>query len=272
MMYRCMKSALTFTMCLFVLYAMVACEPPAVQILTDNSSTNDGLNEPLLDIDCSTIGYLKSLYGGSATPIKSDISIEGVVTVNDVFGEFYHSIVVEGEDDAIVVCCDVEGLGLLFPVGSTVKILCGGLWLGASGDIIQLGLKPEGESNVGGLSRADIDLHIKKSGEQSICPTIVTIGQLSRVNISRYVMVENVEFVTPEDGNYKFCERDPISRQPLETTHLLRDRYGREVEVVVGSSVSYADDRLPSGYITITAILESFDGKYRLRIANCGYM
>ncbi len=92
-----------------------------------------------------TIAALKSRCTGAQAAVTEDITIEGVVTGNDLYGEFYKTLVVEDTSGGISIAVDATELYVDYPVGTAVTIHCNGLFLCDYGGKVMLGTRPTGE-------------------------------------------------------------------------------------------------------------------------------
>ena len=96
-----------------------------------------------------TIADLKARCTANSVAVTEDITLEGVVTGNDLYGEFYKTLVVEDASGGISLLIDGTRLAFDYPVGAAVSIFCNGLTLGDYGGKIQLGTAPDGDYGVG---------------------------------------------------------------------------------------------------------------------------
>ena len=92
-----------------------------------------------------TIAALKSRCTGAQAAVTEDITIEGVVTGNDLYGEFYKTLVVEDTSGGISIAVDATELYVDYPVGTAVTIHCNGLFLCDYGGKVMLGTRPTDE-------------------------------------------------------------------------------------------------------------------------------
>ncbi len=246
---------------LLLIAIIVACAPP-----TYSTSSSVLLGQE------SSIAYLKGLYVSSPYYITSDITIEGVITANNAYGEFPYSIVIEDDTGAIEIMCDVDYLDSGFAVGATLEVLCSGLWLGSIGGMLSLGDAPYDTYPTSQLSEEKIAQHLYLCDVDhlSLIPIEVTLSEFTTEHILRYVYIKNLQF--KESDNVTFCSRNEESGQRENTTHTLVDTSGVEVSLSVSSSVLYADENVPQGLVSLLAIVEYFNGEYLLRIVNCGYL
>lgn len=90
----------------------------------------------------ATIDALKSRCTGEQAAVTEDITVEGVVTGNDLYGEFYKTLVVEDTSGGISIAVDATELYVDYPVGTAVTIHCNGLFLCDYGGKVMLGTRP----------------------------------------------------------------------------------------------------------------------------------
>ena len=78
----------------------------------------------------NSVAYLKSLCDGkSSVAVTQDIIIRGFVTANDLYGEFYRTIVVEDASGGIAIAAEGSPLADLYPFGIVATVRCNGLTL-----------------------------------------------------------------------------------------------------------------------------------------------
>lgn len=242
------------------------CTPPIS--LNTNEDEGGGGEGGELTTNVS-IEYIKTLYSGTSQQIIYDLAIEGIITANDAYGEFPNSVVIEDSSGAIELMCEFDCAAVGYIFGATVKVVCNGLWIGAVGGAIVLGAKPTSQSAVDEIAEEDMSYRLQLCSNDPIIPIpkFVSIQNLTANHILRYVCIDDL--YTPVQAT--FCSRDTESGHTEHTEHTLLDSQGDEITLVVDSSVRYADDDVPSSPTSIFAIVEYFNGEYRIRITNCGY-
>ncbi len=258
------KNLFSIWLCAFL--GVWGCMPPSVEY--NNNSQDDEQLESIVTL--VSIEYLKGLYNGNSQLLTQDLAVEGVITANNTYGEFPTSIVIEDSSGAIEIMCDFDSSTAGFLIGTTVRVLCSNLWLGATGGMFSLGYAPEGQSATTSISEEDANLYLQLCDTPIIVPipTMVTISELSANHILRYVQLDELEFQST-DGS--FCTRNPETSLTEYTCHTLQDPLGATITLTVDRNVIYADADIPSGLLSINAIVEYFSGEYMLRITNCGY-
>ena len=155
-----------------------------------------------------TIAALKSRCTGAQAAVTEDITIEGVVTGNDLYGEFYKTLVVEDTSGGISIAVDATELYVDYPVGTAVTIHCNGLFLCDYGGKVMLGTRPTDEYAGPGRiprrrRRCTCGGSRRKPGPTA---SDVTFGEVDMRHTDTYVHFEGVRFV--QQGNW--C--DPIPR------------------------------------------------------------
>ncbi len=108
-----------------------------------------------------SVAYLKSLCDGkSSVAITQEITIRGFVTANDLYGEFYRTIVVEDTSGGIAIAAEGAPLADLFPFGIVANVRCNGLTLCDYGGKIRLGTTP-GDNGAGCIPREELARYIR---------------------------------------------------------------------------------------------------------------
>ncbi len=215
-----------------------------------------------------SIAHLKSLARGESYTITDDISIEGYVIANDLFGEYYKSIVISDESGGVEIAVDVAKTATQFPISARVVVYCSGLTLGDYGGSLTLGAIPEGEYSVDRISSKDILRYflVDKTTPKAIEPVRLNINEIKEEHIGNYIRLDNVTFV--EQAKLAWCDKEPVSGEYIATERTLQDREGNKLAVRTIAECHYRAEKIPSGYGTVCGVVEYFNGKYSLRIVN----
>lgn len=263
--------------CIFLLiFVCLSCSPSPSSSIFDDVETpdyggsGDDTYVPEVNPDESapsvttSIIALKSKYIGSTTKLVEGMTIYGQVVANDIRDEFTYTMILEDSTGGIEVSVDIDNIAYEFPLGCWVRLVCDDLWLGSRGGTIVVGAEPTGDDVVDMIDEYDLDLRLYYVAVGSIpYPTFVEIGGLTTSNVSRFVGIEDVRFLTAEGST--FCERDPDTGRAKSTTHILQSRRGEQIELFVPSTTDYANDLIPSGYGNVYAIIDLYAGSYSLR-------
>lgn len=212
-----------------------------------------------------SIADLKARCTGNSVAVTDDITVEGVVTGNDFYGEFYKTLVVEDASGGISVAVNATKLAFDYPVGAVVTIFCNGLTLGDYGGKIQLGTAPEGDYGVGRIPRADLGRYLRRNPDKDRRPqsAVCTFDAVGPRQIDTYVCFKEVSFA--ETGPW--CDIDPETAKPQTSERLLTDAEGRTFPVRTLGTCTYATKPVPQGTGSVYGIIDYFNGKYTLRIS-----
>ena len=178
-----------------------------------NMSCKKNFDEPPSEVNNpdiksnTTIKALKALHktAGTFDDLTTDITIEGVVIMDDQSGNYYKSIVIQDASGGIEVKMDATSLFNDYPIGRKIYINCKGLTLGDYGGVTQLGAgtftNTKGQLQLSGISQLLIPTYVLKGGlNQPVTPKKVKPSDLTADDISTLISVENAEFATLSIG------------------------------------------------------------------------
>lgn len=262
---------------LFIVF--IGCAPsPSSSIFEDvdppfleDDNGDDSASSGYAPVATHSIYALKSKYIGSTAVITESMVVEGRVVANDIRDEFINTVILEDDSGAIEVSIYLDNISATYPLGSTVRLLCDGLWIGSRGGTLVVGYEPTDDSVVDTISESDLPsrLYFVEAGSLPT-PTTIDLSQLTTSMVSRYVRVDGVRFQTTAGS--RFCDRDPDSGLSISTTHIIEDEVGRTAELFILSRTDYADEPVPDGYGTIFVIVELYGNSYSLRPIDRGFM
>lgn len=198
--------------------------------------------------------------------ITENITIEGRVTANSEYGEFYNAIIIEDQSAAVKILYEISEYSRL-PFGSCVHVNCSGLYLINHYGGLTLGAQPTGEYTLDYIPQSRVDQYIKPilSNDSGPIPLRVDIADLTPLHTYRFVILEDI---TIQGDGSKFCRRDPITGRTVDTRHTIIDSDGNSAELFVSRHCDYADELLPTSPCTIGAIVDYFNESYSIRITN----
>ncbi len=264
---------------LILAFCMLSCcaPTPSSSIFDDVTTpgTGGGGGDDDGDLDdytpevTSSIIALKSNYIGATTKLTKTLTICGQVVANDIRDEFKYTMILRDATGAIEVSVDLDNIAYEFPLGCYVTFVCDDLWLGSRGGTLVVGAQPTGDDVVDKIGKKTLAsrLYYVEKGAVSR-PKYLKISELSVLNVSDYIAIENIRFLTAEGST--FCKRDPDTGRSVSTKHMLECKNGESIELFVSSSTNYADDIIPMGYGTIYAIVDLYAGSYSLRLIDRG--
>ena len=217
-----------------------------------------------------SIAYLKSLARSESTAIVDDITIEGYVVANDLFGEYYKSIVLSDSSGGIAIGIDMRRTAVQFPISARVIVHCSGLALGDYGGELMLGALPEREYTVDRIAEEDISRYmiIDREHPVAIEPTPIKIADLTPAHIGNYVRFDNICF--KDDAGLTWCDIDPITGRHITTRRMAYDTHDNTIGIRTIAECDYRSEVIPSGQGSLFGVVEYFNGEYSLRIVNHG--
>ena len=257
-----MISSISRYICTLLLLTFTACHERAEWSGNSNPSNEEHIS----------IAYLKSLCTRTSYTINKTLYIEGYVTANDLYNEFYKSIFIQDESEGIEIHLDAFKLYRRFGIGAKVRVYCDGLALGEHSGSISLGAKPQSEYVVDRIPESEIQRRILllEDTPQAIEPIELTIGELTPRHIGKYITLHDVEF-QGADSSLKWCDYSQEEGRILNTTRTLTDSDGNSIKLYTIGECDYADEPLPKGKGSICAILDYFNREYQLRVTNRGF-
>lgn len=219
-----------------------------------------------------SIAHLKTMAKSASTAIVDDISIEGYVVANDLFGEYYKSIIVSDASGGIEVSVDLQRTATEFPISARVVIHCSGLAIGSNAGRLVLGAQPESEYTVDRISADDISRYIlvDTDNPREVEPTPLVINELTAAHIGNYVVIKTLNF--GDQIGKTWCERDPLTGKHITTQRTAYDSEGQEIGIRIISTCDYRDEAIPAGEGDLYGVVECYNGEYSLRIVNHGIM
>lgn len=215
------------------------------------------------------IAYLKSLCRGDGITLREPAVIEGRVTANDHYGEFYKCIWVEDASGGIEIELDETALYRRYSLGAPLRIFCEGLALGNYGGRILLGAPPSEERPVDPIPAEEfaLRLHLLAESFEPLPPEELSLEELAPSRTGRFVQFRNVRFAEEEAG-LGWCDSDPETGRSIATIRHLCDDAGNRLAVYTPGTCLYATEPLPSGKGSVCGILDRFNGTYQLRVVN----
>ena len=198
--------------------------------------------------------------------MTQDIIIRGFVTANDLYGEFYRTIVVEDASGGIAIAAEGSPLADLYPFGIVATVRCNGLTLCDYGGKIQLGTTP-GDDGAGCIPREELARYIRTEppGGETPSAQFLTFDAVSARHIDTRVRFDDVRFA---DAGKTWCDTDPETGRAVATEREIVDTRGRTFTVRTAATCAYAKEPVPQGTGSLYGIIDYFAGKYSLRVTN----
>lgn len=238
----------------------------------------------------STDKYLKA---GEFLTIEEDIYISGYAISNDVEGNFYKALVIQGDLDGqtegMVISLGESNLSNTYAIGQKVFIKCQGLVLGKYGNEVQLGgapyyykyrgsidelteeiekLRPEEveadkEYRLASIPSASIDLHIFKDGlVADLNPSVRTITEILENKDLKftYITINNIQFELESAQTWGKIGDDHNKDFPFNPDSKIIDIEGQKLTIFTSNYSKFAYKTIPVGSGSITGVLSYHDG------------
>ncbi len=209
------------------------------------------------------IGDMLALYEGLPVEVNRGVIIAGIVTANDLSGNFYRTFVIEDATGAIEIRAGLYDLKNLFPEGRYVAVRAEGLWVSDYNGVLQIGLKPSNgyhQTDYFG-HRAVMDKYVVRGKlTDKIEPHSTTIDALEDNMCGRLVRIGGL---TLKDGEpAAWASAADLSNY---SSRVFFDAGGSEITVSTSKYASFAGSAIPSGTLSLTGILMKTDN-YALRL------
>lgn len=233
-----------------------------------NKATEPRLPEDPAEETVGSIAQLKSLCAGkTSTTVTRDAVIRGLIVGNDLYGEFYKTIVVEDATGGISIAVDLENTADTYPWGAVLTVRCNGMWLCDYGGKIMLGAEP-GEFGPGRIPGDELPRHFTVTppdGGETPLATPLALTEVGQQHIDTRVRFDGVRF---EEEGLTWCDTDPETGRSVTTERSLVDREGNRFVVRTASTCTYAQEPVPSGTGSLYGVVDYFAGKYSLHVTN----
>ncbi len=182
-----------------------------------------------------TLAELRDMHQGPPITFEGDYSVFATVTMDDKSGNIYRSAFVEDGTGAINLRLQAPG-GVY--EGDSVRIYLKGTTLSSYQRMLQL-------DNV----NADRNI-IKIATNKVVEPSPVNISDIGPMYQGRLVHLEEVQFISEHTG-LPFADSENL----LAMNRILEDCDGNTIIVRTSGYASFADEPVPQGNGTLTAIV-----------------
>ena len=243
----------------------------------------ENIGEPTTTLSQLRKDYALEISNISYKLVEKDEIVEGIVVANDISGNIYQSIFIQGvaEDGTLDTseggfCVSIKGLGCLYsiyPVGQKVRINLKGLYVGSYGKSPRIGMpyiNTNGAMKLGPMPFPMMQSHIQKIGKPNVNMVQareITAADLSKSNIDKLtpmlVVLKNVEvsgtgkpYAHWEAGGDVYSETHDITIDGVTQSQLL----------YTSTSSTFAGDTIKPGKKTIYGLLNRYSSSYQLSL------
>ena len=203
-----------------------------------------------------TIAEFREQYATrpSRTVIVEDYILRAVITGNDISGNIYKQIYVADNTGGINIGIDQNNIYASNRVGQEVFIKLKGLASVVYGGELQIGYRGTYANRI---PWEIFRRHLFFNGFPDITSArarVVTIPQITDDMVNTLIELRNVSFV---NAGANFTIDNAV------TEEMIVDSDGNTLAVRTSSYCDFANDRLPSGKITLVGILGRYDGTWQ---------
>ncbi|MFI3317360.1 MAG: DUF5689 domain-containing protein [Rikenellaceae bacterium] len=197
----------------------------------------------------ATISHIHTLYSSGLRDVNQDLIVEGIVTANDEFGNFFKSFIIQEDGYTIEVLDGLYDSYIRHPLGSKITLKLNGLCLDRYLGVLRTGLEAPATSSYSLdylTAEAIVDLHLTVNGiEEQIAAQTRSIDELTADRAGELIEIENLTLHT-EDG---------IERTWKDYA-LFRNSDLDSIWCYTSSYADFADQKIPQGTVSLTGILE----------------
>ncbi len=197
----------------------------------------------------STISQIHTIYSQGTREVNQDIIVEGRVTANDEFGNFFKTFVIESDGYAIEILDGLYNSYVRHPLGSSIILKLNGMGLDRYKGVLRCGLLAPATSSYSLdyiEAEALVDQHISLTALQGApTPQLRTIAQLEEARAGELITINSLMLNT-EDG----IERN------WSGYALFQDMAQDSIWCYTSSYADFASEKIPQGELSLTGILE----------------
>ena len=245
--------------------------------------SNPNIGEPTTTVSNLRKTYSSAINDNSYELINSDMIVEGIVVANDISGNIYQYIYIQGLNEDGSINTDEGGIGVgikgigclytLYPVGQKIRISLKGLYVGGYGQSPRIGMpfiNTNGAMRMGPMTFEMMQSHIKKVGTPDPSAAVakeITANDLTPNNIDKLtpmlVVMKNCKisdtgwpFAHWEVGGDTYSEYHDISINGKNVKQLL----------YTSTSATFAGDTIQAGQKMIYGLLNRYSSSYQLSL------
>lgn len=213
------------------------------------------------------IADIYSMATARTTPIKEDLILRGYISANDKRGEFQRCFILSDGTCGLKVEVDMDNIESVLPLGTMVTISCSGLYIGREGRSVALGVKPTDSYCVDRIPEDRLLNYITISDGSYAMPTpaVVTISDIDKGNIFRYVAVKNLMLVDKERG-LSWCDKDTEGNYILTLRHFTDGE--NTIAIATAPTATYCDEEVLWDSVICVGVVDIYDGEVALRLSD----
>ena len=188
--------------------------------------------------------------------ITEETKLRGIVTSDDTAANVYMKLYLEDATGAITVGVNSKTIAQEYQRGQEIEIDVKGLDAIVYGGVLQVGLK-DAKSNRIEMTDLKARTKVIEATAKPLDPKVTTLNNIKSEMVNTLIKLENVLFV--DGGKLTYAEPQKNTNRDLSD--------GTNTIIVRNSGYStFAGETLPEGPISVTALLDQFDGKWQLTL------
>ena len=250
----------------------------------NNGFTAENIAEPNTTIKAIRKTYANEIANNSYTLITTDQIIEGIVVANDISGNIYQFIYIQGiaEDGTVDTTEGGIGVGIknllanlytIFPVGQKVRINLNGLYVGGYGASPRIGypyINTNGAMRMGPMSSTFMKTNIQKIGKpdtSKVKARVINASDLNANNVSTLTpMLVVMKNSTIADTGWPYAHWEVGGDTYSEYHDIAIDGKNVKQLLYTSTSATFAGDSIQPGKKTIYGLLNRYSSSYQLSL------
>lgn len=250
----------------------------------NNGFTATNIPEPNTTIKKIRSDYASEISNNSYTLITTDRIIEGIVVANDISGNIYQFIYIQGIDENGNVDTTEGGIGVgiknllanlytIFPVGQKIRINLNGLYVGGYGESPRIGypyLNTNGALKMGPMPSNFMRTNIQKIGAPDASKVLakdIKASDLTANNITKLTpMLVKMENSTISDAGWPYAHWEVGGDTYSEYHDIKINDTNVKQLLYTSTSATFAGDTIQAGKKTIYGLLNRYSSSYQLSL------
>ncbi|MBR6196929.1 MAG: hypothetical protein IKQ72_04950 [Bacteroidaceae bacterium] len=243
----------------------------------------ENIGEPTTTLSKLRKDYASVIEGQSYTLVNKDEIVEGIVVANDISGNIYQSIFIQGvaKDGTLDTSeggfgVSIKGIGCLYaiyPVGQKVRINLKDLYVGSYGKSPRIGMpyvNTNGALKLGPMTFPMMQSHIQKIGKPNVNMVQareITADDLSANNIDKITpMLVVMKNVTISDAGWPYAHWEAGGDVYSEYHDITIGGVKKSQLLYTSTSSTFAGDTIKPGKKTIYGLLNRYTSSYQLSL------
>ena len=253
------------------------------EIVDNDLYSAENIGEPTTTLSKLRKDYASVIEGQTYSLVTTNEVVEGIVVANDISGNIYQSIFIQGvaEDGTLDTseggfCVSIKGLGCLYsiyPVGQKVRINLKDLYVGSYGKSPRIGMpyiNTNGAMKLGPMTFPMMQTHIQKIGKPNanmVQAREIKADDLSANNIDKITpMLVVMKNVTISDAGWPYAHWEAGGDVYSEYHDITIDGVRIPQLLYTSTSSTFAGDTIKPGKKTIYGLLNRYSSSYQLSL------